>query len=231
MTYKEFYGSDYDQFKKVLDSILNMIELSSLACIQYTTFRIKSPESVMKKVGDDYSLLHDIIGVRIICSFVDEIYEDELEPVKPAQPETIQTATSEAHELLRKEIAAATADVPVKQEESVQTKPDAGDIHMEPVSGKTEVIVPQVKEQLKQMMNASDRKPVEAEETEGNAQEEIRRMVIPTWSAAQIAETARSQGDAPDIVRDDVTKVTLFDYSDIIADEKPVYPQKQTAEE
>ena len=94
---------------------------------------------------------------------------------------------------------------------------------MEPVSGKTEVIVPQVKEQLKQMMNASDRKPVEAEETEGNAQEEIRRMVIPTWSAAQIAETARSQGDA--------TKVTLFDYSDIIADEKPVYPQKQTAEE
>ena len=32
-------------------------------------------------------------------------------------------------------------------------------------------------------------------------------------------------------VRDDVTKVTLFDYSDIIADEKPVYPQKQTAEE
>lgn len=43
--------------------------------------------------------------------------------------------------------------------------------------------------------------------------------------------SARSQGDAPDIVRDDVTKVTLFDYSDIIADEKPVYPQKQTAEE
>ena len=85
---------------------------------------------------------------------MDEIYEDELEPVKPAQPETIQTATSEAHELLRKEIAAATADVPVKQEESVQTKPDAGDVHMEPVSGKTEVIVPQVKEQLKQMMNS-----------------------------------------------------------------------------
>ena len=37
------------------------------------------------------------------------------------------------------------------------------------------MIVPQVKEQLKQMMNASDRKPVEAEEKEGNAQEEIRR--------------------------------------------------------
>lgn len=50
MTYKEFYESDYDQFKKVLDSVL-------------------------KKIGNDYALLHDIIGVRIICSFVDEIYE------------------------------------------------------------------------------------------------------------------------------------------------------------
>ena len=49
MTYKEFYGSDYDQFKKVLDSVLNTIESSSLACIQYTTSRIKSPESVLKK--------------------------------------------------------------------------------------------------------------------------------------------------------------------------------------
>lgn len=75
MTYKEFYGSDYDQFKKVLDSVLNTIELSSLACIQYTTSGIKSPESVLKKIGNDYALLHDIIGVRIICSFVDEIYE------------------------------------------------------------------------------------------------------------------------------------------------------------
>ena len=72
MTYKEFYGSDYDQFKKVLDSVLNTIHSSVLACIQYTTSRIKSPESVMKKIGNEYSLLHDIIGVRIICSFVDE---------------------------------------------------------------------------------------------------------------------------------------------------------------
>ena len=75
MTYKEFYGSDYDQFKKILDSVLNTIESSSLACIQYTTSRIKSPESVLKKIGNDYALLHDIIGVRIICSFVDEMYQ------------------------------------------------------------------------------------------------------------------------------------------------------------
>lgn len=163
--------------------------------------------------------------------FVDEIYEDDLEPERPEQPTAVQAATSEAHELLRKEIAAATADEPVKQEKPVQTVTQTNDMQMEAVSGKTEVIVPQVKEQLRQMMNASDRKPVETEETEEEAPAEIKRMVIPAWSAAQIAETAKNQGDAPDIVRDDVTKVTLFDYSDIIADEKTVYPQSQTDEE
>ena len=57
MTYKEFYGSDYDTFKNVLDKVLNTIHSSALACIQYTTFRIKSPESVMKKIGNEYSLI------------------------------------------------------------------------------------------------------------------------------------------------------------------------------
>lgn len=75
MTYKEFYRTDYDKFKKVLDHVLNMIQSCSLDCIQYTTSRIKSPESVLKKIGNNYSLLHDIIGVRIICSFVDEMYQ------------------------------------------------------------------------------------------------------------------------------------------------------------
>lgn len=75
MTYQEFYESDYDKFKNVLNQVLNTIQSSTFDCIQYTTSRIKSPESVLNKIGNDYSLLHDIIGVRIICSFVDEIYE------------------------------------------------------------------------------------------------------------------------------------------------------------
>lgn len=54
MTYKEFYGSDYDTFKNVLDKVLNTIHSSVLACIQYTTSRIKSSESVMKKIGNEY---------------------------------------------------------------------------------------------------------------------------------------------------------------------------------
>ena len=44
------------------------------------------------------------------------IYEDELEPDNE-KPVTVQTATSEAHELLKKEIAAATADEPEAQQD------------------------------------------------------------------------------------------------------------------
>lgn len=170
--------------------------------------------------------------------FVDEIYEDDLESEKPKQPTAIQAATAattEAHELLKKEIAAATADEPVKTEVPVQEKTqqlNAEPVLSSPVSGKTEVIVPQVKEQLRQMMKASDRKPIEGEEPEVDEMlTEVKRMVIPAWSAAQIAENAKNQGDAPDIVRDDVTKVTLFDYSDIIADENPVQPETPQTEE
>ena len=37
----------------------------------------------------------------------------------------------------------------------------------------------------------------------------------------------QNQGDAPDIVKDDITKVTLFDYSDIVAGAKPASAEKQ----
>ena len=74
MTFEEFYQKDYRVFKNIQDKALNKIQDCPLSCIQYTTSRIKSPESVMRKIGKSYSLLHDIIGIRIICSFVDEIY-------------------------------------------------------------------------------------------------------------------------------------------------------------
>ena len=40
---------------------------------------------------------------------------------------------------------------------------------------------------------------------------------LPSYSAAQLASRVKKAGDAPDIVKDDITKVTLFDYSDIIS--------------
>ena len=48
---------------------------------------------------------------------------------------------------------------------------------------------------------------------------EIKKLAIPRMSAAQLAERAKRSGDAPEIVKDSITNVTLFDYSDIIADD------------
>ena len=45
-------------------------------------------------------------------------------------------------------------------------------------------------------------------------------MAIPLWSAAQLQDKAKQEGDAPDIVKDGITNVTLFDYSDIISGEE-----------
>ena len=146
--------------------------------------------------------------------FVDTIYEDELE-TDNEKPVTVQTATSEAHELLKKEIAAATADEPEAQQEEPEK---------EVVISPTENIVTHLKEALEEEKQEQEAPVDEEEETESLP---IRRMAIPVWSAAQIAENAKNQGDAPDIVKDDVTKVTLFDYSDIVAGDKTTSAEKQ----
>ena len=126
--------------------------------------------------------------------FVDEIYEDELEETSvPEKPDTrpasnMQAAASEAHELLKKEIAAATAE----------EEPAAEEILQETVSE----VIPEAEESM--------------EATEPEEPVEIKRLAIPRYTASQLADKARKAGDAPDIVRDSITKVTLLDYSDII---------------
>lgn len=123
--------------------------------------------------------------------FVDEVYEDDFSDEEPDEaPVTeVQNATSEAHELLKKEIAATTADeMPEEQgEEFMETAPQADE-------------------------------PEEEQKPEEEPAE-IKKMAIPLWSAAQLADKAKQEGDAPDIVKDGITNVTLFDYSDIISGE------------
>ena len=143
--------------------------------------------------------------------FVDEVYEDDLDdgeeevrPRKRAARANVQTATSEAHELLKKEIAAATAE---ENEEPApkQTRKAArtGEKPRKSARPKTSRTVRETP------------KPVE-----------VKKMAIPIRSAAQLADMAKKQGDAPDIVRDEITKVTLFDYSDIIGGDDDDYEEE-----
>ena len=142
--------------------------------------------------------------------FIDEVDESDLvsyqEPVQETVTEQhVQSATSEAHELLRKEIkemAAATAqedvmDLPVVEEEPEYTPSRSS--RRKSASPYANSVSPAVPEE--------DEEPVE-----------LRKLAIPRRSANDLAQEARARGDKPDVIRDDVTDVTLFDYSDLFAE-------------
>lgn len=127
--------------------------------------------------------------------FVDEIDEDDFDTEEEERPaRTVQSATSEAHELLKKEVAATTAQnrKPAKK----SAKPAA------------------------QTKKAAPKKKAAPEIEEDDEPVEIKKLAIPRYSPAQLAAKAKKEGDAPDIVKDEITKVTLFDYSDIFADDE-----------
>lgn len=132
--------------------------------------------------------------------FVDEIDEEDFdEPEEMIRPQkNVQTATSEAHEVLKKEIAAATAE---------ERKPSkkAQKSHQET----QKVVVEKKKFEEPEIIEEEEEEPVE-----------IKRMAIPRYTPAQLAARAKKAGDQPDIVKDEITKVTLFDYSDIFADDE-----------
>ena len=111
--------------------------------------------------------------------FVDEIDEDDFDVEEEEAPQrAVQSATSEAHELLKKEVAAATAK---------DSKP--------------------VRKSAKPATQTKKAAPKKKAAPEIHEEEEDKPVEI------------KKEGDAPDIVKDEITKVTLFDYSDIFADE------------
>ena len=139
--------------------------------------------------------------------FVDEIEEEDEEiRVAPSRPVVMQNAASEAHEVLKKEIAAATAE-PEKEKEEQRTvkKPASSARKARPSYNQTRV-------------RAFEEGPEELEEEEVPEPVEIKKMVVPRLTPAELAEEAKQEGDAPYVSRDDVTQVTLFDYSDIIGE-------------
>lgn len=132
--------------------------------------------------------------------FVDEIYEDELQEEEETESSAdIQNAASEAHELLKKEIAAATAEEPLALEREVELEKTRN---------------------LETASKAVKKKRAVQESSSEQEESEVIKIEIPQYTAKQLALAARKAGDAPDIVRDPVTKVTLFDYSDIITENK-----------
>lgn len=133
--------------------------------------------------------------------FVDEIEEEDEEYTEePSRPVSMQSAASEAHELLKKEIAAATSEEPdTSAEIKEMMRADAEE-------------VPVVEEEAVQENFG--------EEAEEDISIPVKKMAIPQWSVSELANRAKAAGDAPEIMKDEITNVTLFDYSDIVGEEE-----------
>lgn len=131
--------------------------------------------------------------------FVDEIEEEDDEYTEePARPVSMQSAASEAHEVLKKEIAAATSEEP------------------DPTAELREMLGEMTKEEPAQK---EEQQKEGAEEENRDSDIPVRKMAIPQWSVSQLVNRAKSAGDSPEIIKDDITEVTLFDYSDIVGED------------
>ncbi len=42
------------------------------------------------------------------------------------------------------------------------------------------------------------------------------KRAIPSFTAEELTNLAREKGDNPEMIQDDITKVTMLDYSDLI---------------
>ena len=138
--------------------------------------------------------------------FVDEIDEDDDEVEAPVQEQTvpIQPEVGEAHEILRQGIAAATADSSSIQQEVLRMMNGNDDqqvFYQQPVQP-----VSEIQQEARQAVGFA---PAEEEPT-------VVKRAIPGYSAEELAEQAMTAGDNPDVMKDDITEVTLFDYSDIL---------------
>lgn len=90
MTYEEFYGSSYAGIKEAERLLLELIrqypgaDPEDVKPIIYCCSRIKSPESMIKKlekkdlpVTCESALreVYDAVGVRIVCAFAEDVYQ------------------------------------------------------------------------------------------------------------------------------------------------------------
>ncbi|MDO5392624.1 MAG: hypothetical protein Q4F24_16250 [Eubacteriales bacterium] len=125
---------------------------------------------------------------------------------------TTYTPEDEANEVLRQEVAAATAET----------------IYMEPVPSETprmsetketvfsrEVLREEAARMVREL-SVEEPEPVQEPE-----EVPVKKMAIPTYTEEELLARAQEAGETPNVVRDEQMGVTLLDYSDIIIEETP----------
>ena len=91
LTYEEYYGCQLDGLKRVEQVLLDIIRKyptqsypNGVEPVLYCKTRIKEPESMIRKLerrkipADGVTaleMIHDAVGMRIVCSFLDDVYK------------------------------------------------------------------------------------------------------------------------------------------------------------
>lgn len=91
MTCEEYYGEALSRLKHMEWALLGVIQTyptqsypNGVEPVLYCTSRIKRPDSMIRKLeqhglptdgGTALSHMHDAVGVRIVCSFLDDVYK------------------------------------------------------------------------------------------------------------------------------------------------------------
>lgn len=92
MTAEEFYGDKLTVLETARTDMLKLLEefpddkKSGFHAVQYTCSRIKSPDSMIEKLKrkglpetleSALGTVHDAVGIRVICSFADDVFKVE----------------------------------------------------------------------------------------------------------------------------------------------------------
>lgn len=91
LTYEEYYGDGLTHLKQIEKFLLELVRRypargypDGVEPVLYCKSRIKQPDSMMRKLeqrglpvdGESaLSNMHDAVGIRIVCSFVDDVYK------------------------------------------------------------------------------------------------------------------------------------------------------------
>ena len=126
------------------------------------------------------------------------------------------TPEDEANEVLRQEVAAATAETSDVQREILETSQ---------MNETQEDIFPReiLREEMVKTEEEISREVIDAVQAYALDEEEasVKKMVIPTYTEEELLARAQEAGETPNVMRDDRMGVTLLDYSDIIIEETP----------
>ena len=91
MTFEAYYGDALSRLKQIEHTLLELFHqypgqdtLDDVQPILYCKSRIKKPESMIRKLESQglqtdsrtaLQYMHDAVGLRVVCSFVDNVYE------------------------------------------------------------------------------------------------------------------------------------------------------------